>query len=299
MSLAPKDQAEQNRLEKFSKSFFRSQAWEVEELTKGTGHFITKKDQIRLFVSCHDSQGRKFFPSYAIMDAMVKKAYDIKVSRNIPTAFVFSSHLPDVVPDIVAQRGLYLFASGELTSITELGRFSTELPSDQSLTERQKGVLRQQLSLCLSIVERFHTTGDLSAAIAWARYAVDGADRYTKAHDTLFSLLLEAGDLPAAADLGNKVLKKNPDSLFFLRGMQKLSPKQGPDQDEEDWEVRIAQAKKRTSALVPRQESLEAILQRQAPAIPSKERASASSAPNTENGRGIARLIRRIVTGSS
>jgi hypothetical protein len=154
MSLAPRNQAEQDRLEKTAKAFFRSQAWEVEELLKGYGHFIVRKDQIKLFVSCHDGEGRKFFPSFAIMDALAKKAQGIKASRHIPTAFVFPSHLPGVMPDsAAAQRGLYLFTSRELTFVTELQRFHRELPSGQSLTERQKGILREQLSLSLSIVE--------------------------------------------------------------------------------------------------------------------------------------------------
>jgi hypothetical protein len=299
MSLAPRNQAEQDQLEKISKSFFRSQAWEVEELRKGYGHFVVRKDQIRLFVSCHDSEGRKFFPSNATTDALAKKAQVIKSSRHIPTAFVFSSHFPGVVPDIAAQHGLYLFTPGELASVTELQRFHTELPTDQSLTERQTGVLREQLSLSLSIVERFRKTGDRSAAIKWARYAADGAGRYTKAYETLLSLLLEVGEQTVAMSLCKNVLKRYPDSLFFLRSMQTLSAKLGINQDGEDWEAHTARVDQRAASFAERPRSLEEILQKQAAATLPKKQAAPVPTLTATNSRGIVRLVRRILAGSS
>ena len=298
MSIAPRNQAEQDRLEKGAKSFFRSRAWAVEDLTRGHGHFIVKKERITLFVSCHDSDGRKFFPSHAILDALTKKAYGMKSSRSIPTAFIFAAHLPDVVLDIAAERGLYLFTTAELGQVTDLERFQTELPPDEGLTERQKGILREELSLCLSIVERFREAGDRSAAIAWARAAAESAGRYTKAYEVWLGLLLNAGDDVAAVSLCEKVLRKYHESLFFLTNMQALSAKLKIEHEGEDWAVRIAQVKRREAAAAEKSQNLEFILRKQAAAMPAKGEA-VSMPPETCPDRGLRQLVRRIFVRSS
>jgi hypothetical protein len=299
MSLAPRNRAEQNRIEKASKSFFRFKAWEVEDFAKGSGQFVVKTDQIRLFVSCHDSDGQKFFSNLAIMDALAEKAYRVKVNLHIPTAFVFSSHLVGTAPDVAAKRGLHLFTCDELVLVTELQRFNTELPSDQSLTERQKGVLYQQRSLCSSIVERFRATGDLAAAVVWARYAADGADGYTRAYETLLGLLLEVGDETAAASLCERVLDKFPNNLLFLCSMQKLSAKLKIDQHGEDWEVRIAKVRRSIVLSEEKSISLETILQKQAAARPCRGRVAPVPSSTDTNGLGIVELVRRMFIRSS
>ena len=298
MSIAPRNQAEQDRLEKGAKSFFRSRAWAVEDLTRGHGHFLAKTQRITLFVSCHDSEGRKFFPSHATLDALAKKGYGIKSTRYIPTAFIFAAHLPDVVPDIAAAQGIYLFTTEELSQVTDLERFQTELPPDEGLTERQKGILREELSLCLSIVERFREAGDRSAAIAWARGAAESAGRYTKAYEVWLGLLLNAGDDVAAVSLCEKILGKYPESLFFLTKMQMLSTKLKIEHEGEDWAARIALVKRREASLAAIPVTLETILQRQVTAI--SPRAEAASVPAVRPpSRGLRGLVQRIFAGSS
>jgi hypothetical protein len=299
MSLAPRDPTERARIMTRSKAHFRAAGWTIDDLTKGHGHFLAQKGVIKILVSCHDSRSREFFGSPAILHALTAKARAIKLSRHMPTIFVFTSHLIGVSLEDAAEAGIYLFTLEELDLVSELHRLLTDLPSD--LERRQILLVEQLLHLCLSIADRFHKAGDRARAIEWARHAVDGAERYTVAHEKLFNFLVEAGHLDQAASLARDVLKIDPDNAFMLRGMKALSERPGAGGDGEDWGERIAQANRRAAAAAASRPSLDSILQKQAVAAPRPDRSPASPDPPSPvpPASPVARLIRRIFSGIS
>ena len=134
------------------------------------------------------------------------------------------------------RRGLLMIHIDDIGEITSLTKYAANLP--EALSPLQLRLLESNFLACSNLCQRFKAAGEPKKAIEWARRAIKSRYGYS-VHYTLFSLLLESGDLDGAEEVGKEGLSYKPkDSVSFFKGLQKIATLRGDDTEAAAWAER-------------------------------------------------------------
>jgi hypothetical protein len=292
MSIAPKNKAERENIAALAQEHFRAFSWTVNAIKSDPTAFSVESGEVKLSVLCLDSEIHQFYSAVAIIEAIARRAREIRHWRHTQTISVLPFHIPGIVVNTAAENGVYFFTLEELAFITDLPSFFDRMPS--GLQKRETMLMQGILPLCLSIVDRFQKAGDRASAINWVRGTIDQSIGYTTAYKVLFTLLLEVHEYEGAATVGHQALQADPNNLFFLSSMKSLAENHKVCLDNEDWQTRIARVKRHSGKV--ESESLEGMLRRQAGTVSQGEvKIRVPSESSLSVSRPIWQLVRRLL----
>jgi hypothetical protein len=228
---------ERIRLLKAVKRAFTRAGWEVTHRSEESHDFRVDCGPLFFLIKCLDETKIRYVSATYIVGALERNARDLGSVGNRQLIVVFDWNFLSIDLDSLVDRGIFAVTADKIETVTSLSAVSDQIPAE--LTSRQMYLVVRSIDFAVFVSKLYHKKRDFAGAIEWGRHAVQHSVGYSGAYPWLFLLLKSAGELDAAAELGERIRFFRPDDRHFLLGLEDLARRRGNLAEAAVWRKRL------------------------------------------------------------
>jgi tetratricopeptide (TPR) repeat protein len=227
-----------HRLTRDARRAFAGAGWKIREGMVAGGvevDFFVLSPLANFEILSINQTARSFRSDTILLERIEEQSRHFRI-RNGCAIHLVDSGIGSEFVRLAKERGILVIHIDEIDQVTSLSKYFSALP--EVLLPLQLRVLESNFLACSNLCGRFKAAGEIGKAIEWARRAIKSRYGYS-IQSTLFSLLLESGDLDGAEEVGKEGLSFKPnDAAIFFKGFQKIATLRGDHATAVGWAER-------------------------------------------------------------